>query len=49
VEGNHEVSGEENFEQNKEDYNQGNACGNDDAMYGHGVGDKFKYSGKMLI
>jgi hypothetical protein len=32
-----EVGGEEKIEQNKEDYNQGNACGNDDAMYGHGV------------
>jgi hypothetical protein len=38
VEGDEEVGGEENFEQNKEDYNQGNAHGNDDAIYGHGVG-----------
>lgn len=30
-----EVGGEEKIKQNKEDYNQGNACGN--AMYGHGV------------
>ncbi len=38
MEGDEEVGGKENFEQNKEDYNQGNACGNDDAVYGHGVG-----------
>ncbi len=32
-----EVGGEENFEWNKEDNNQGNAHGNDDAMHGHGM------------
>jgi hypothetical protein len=37
VKSDHEVGGEENFEQNKKDYNQGNACGNDDAVYSHGV------------
>ncbi len=37
VKGDEEVGGEENFEQNKEDYNQGNAHENDDAMHGHGV------------
>jgi hypothetical protein len=37
VKSDQEVSGEENFEQNKENYNQENACGNDDAVYGHGV------------
>ncbi len=35
--GDEEVGGEENFEQNKEDYNQGNACGDDDTMHGNGV------------
>jgi hypothetical protein len=37
VKGDEEVGGEENFEWNKEDYNQGNARGNDDVMYGHSV------------
>lgn len=37
AEGDHEVGGEEKFEQNKKDYNLGNACGNDDVVYGHGV------------
>jgi hypothetical protein len=37
VEGDEEVGGEENFERNKEDYNKGNACGNDDTVHGHGV------------
>jgi len=32
-----EVGSKENFEQNNEDYNQGNACVNDDVMHGHGV------------
>ncbi len=27
----------QNFEENKEDYNQGNVCGNDDVVYGHGA------------
>jgi hypothetical protein len=35
--GDEEVGGEENFERNKEDYNQRNECGNDDTMHGHGV------------
>ncbi len=37
AEGDEEVNGKENFEQNKQNYNQGNARKNDDAMYGHGV------------
>ncbi len=37
VEGDEEVGVEENFERNDEDYNQGNARGNDDIVYGHGV------------
>jgi hypothetical protein len=37
MENDEEVDDEENFERNKEDYNQRNAHGNDDAMYGHGV------------
>jgi len=37
VENNEEVGVKESFEQNKEDYRQGNAYGNDDAMHGHGV------------
>jgi len=37
VEENQEVGGEENFEQNQKYYNQGNACGNDDVVYGHDV------------
>jgi len=37
VKGDEEVGGEENFQWNKEDYNQGNARGNDDIVYGHGV------------
>jgi len=37
VEGDEEVGGEENFERNKEDYNKGNARGNDDTLHGHGV------------
>jgi hypothetical protein len=36
-EGNEEVGNKENFEWNKEHYNQGNACVNDDAIHGHGV------------
>jgi hypothetical protein len=35
--GNEEVSSEENFEQKKEDYNQGNACVNDHVIHDHGV------------
>jgi len=35
--GNEEVGSEENFEQNKEEYNQGNARVNDDVVHGHGV------------
>jgi hypothetical protein len=37
AEGDKEVGNEENFERNKEDYNQGNACMNDDVVHGHGV------------
>jgi hypothetical protein len=37
MEGNEEFGGEENFERNTKDYNQGNAHGNDDAMHGHGL------------
>jgi hypothetical protein len=37
VENNEEVGVKESFEQNKEDYRQGNAYGNDDAMHGHDV------------
>ncbi len=37
MEGNEEFGGEENFEWNTKDYNQGNAHGNDDAMHGHGL------------
>jgi hypothetical protein len=36
-EGNEYIGGKETFEQNKEDYNQGNAHGNDDTVHGHGV------------
>ncbi len=32
-----EVGGKENFEQNKEDYNQRSAHKNDNVMHGHGV------------
>jgi len=32
-----EVGGKDNFEWNEEDYNQGNAHGNDDIVYNHGV------------
>jgi hypothetical protein len=35
--GDKEVGSEENFEQNEEDYNQGNAHMNDDVLDGHGV------------
>ncbi len=37
VESNEEVGSKENFERNKGNYNQGNACMNDDAIHGHGV------------
>ncbi len=37
VEINEEVGGEEIFEWNDKNYNQGNACGNSDEVYGHGV------------
>jgi hypothetical protein len=36
VEGNEEISAEENLEQNEKDYYQGNTCGND-AIYGDGT------------
>lgn len=38
LKGDEEVGGEEIFERNKKDYNEENACGNDDSRYGHGVG-----------
>ncbi len=45
--GDEEVGGEESFERNKEDYNQGNECGNDDTMHGHGVrGSNSNIAGK---
>jgi hypothetical protein len=37
VKGDEEVGGKENFEQNKEDFNQGSAHENNDVMHGHGV------------
>jgi hypothetical protein len=37
TEGDEEVGNKENFDWNKEDYNQGNACVNDDIVHGHGV------------
>ncbi len=37
VKGDEKVGGEENFEQNKQDSNQGSAHENNDAMHGHGV------------
>jgi hypothetical protein len=37
VENNQEVGVKESFEQNKEDYRQGNAYGNDDVVHGRGV------------
>jgi hypothetical protein len=37
TEGNEKVGSEENFEQNKKDYNQGNAHLNDDIVHGHNV------------
>ncbi len=37
VKGDEKVGGEENFEWNNEDYSQGNAHGNDDAVDDHGV------------
>lgn len=50
TEGDEEVGNKENFDRNKEDYNQGNACVNDDIVHGHGCErEKFKYSGKTLI
>jgi hypothetical protein len=41
LKGDEEVGGEENFERNKEDYNERNARGNDDSRYGHGVGGTY--------
>ncbi len=40
MEGNEEVGSEENFEWNKEDYNQGNAHMNVDVVHGRGVKGK---------
>ncbi len=37
------VGSKENFERNKEDYNQGNACMNDDVVHGHGVKGRNSY------
>ncbi len=37
AEGDKEVGSEENFKQNEEDYNQGNARMNDDVLHGHGL------------
>jgi hypothetical protein len=36
-EGNEYVGGKKKFEQNKEDYKERNAYGNDDTVHGHGV------------
>ncbi len=50
MEGDEEVGSKENFERNKEDYNQGNACKNDDVVHGHGVrGIISNILGKMSI
>jgi hypothetical protein len=40
VEVDEEVGNEENFERNKDDFNQGNAHANDDIVHGHGVRGK---------
>jgi len=37
AENNEEVGVKENFDQNKEDYRQGNAYGTNDVVHGHGV------------
>ncbi len=42
VESDEEVGCEENFEQNKEDNNQGNARMSNDVVHGHGVGRRNK-------
>jgi hypothetical protein len=49
VEGDEEVGNEENFEWNKDDFDQGNARMNDDIEHGHGVREKFKYIGKTSV
>jgi hypothetical protein len=40
VEGDEKVGNKENFERNKDDFNQGNACVNDDIVHDHGVRGK---------